>query len=71
MYDLQVRKKYEEVGLGMEVPPVFPRPLRVGQPVVARHPASRQLHDGIVLTAQRAQYRVQFNRAELATEIVR
>lgn len=55
----------------MEVPPVFPRPLRVGQEVVARHPATRQLHDGIILTAQRHQYRVQFHRSELTTDIIR
>lgn len=46
----------------MEVPPELPRPLKVGQAVVARHPITRQLHDGIILTIKSNKYRVQFNR---------
>lgn len=52
-----VRLKYDEVGVGMEVPPELPRPLRVGQAVTARHPATRQLHDGQVLTVKGSKYR--------------
>lgn len=52
-----VRTKNEEVGAGLEVPPELPRPLRVGQEVTARHPGTRQLHDGVVLTAKGGRYR--------------
>lgn len=52
-----VRRKYEEAGLGSEVPPELPRPLRVGQEVVARHPGTRQLHDGVILTVKGSKYR--------------
>jgi hypothetical protein len=34
----------------------------VSQAVVARHPVTRSLHDGIVLTTKPSRYRVQFNR---------
>jgi hypothetical protein len=46
----------------MEVPPELPRPLKVAQAVVARHPGTRSLHDGIILTIKSSKYRVQFNR---------
>jgi hypothetical protein len=52
-----VRRKYEEVGLGADVPPELPRPLRVGQEVVASHPVTRQLHDGLILTIKKDNYR--------------
>jgi hypothetical protein len=52
-----VRAKYEEVGLGGEVPPEIPRPLYVGEEVCARHPATRQLHDGVILTVKGTKYR--------------
>jgi hypothetical protein len=58
----RVRGAYEAVGVGNEVPTDLPRPLRVGQQVVARHPATRGLHDGIILTIKANKYRVQFNR---------
>ncbi|WIA17880.1 hypothetical protein OEZ85_009380 [Tetradesmus obliquus] len=67
----RVRAAYEAAGLGMEVPPELPRPLKVAQAVVARHPGTRSLHDGIVLTIKSSKYRVQFNRSELMTEVVR
>ena len=59
-----MRRTYEEVGVGQqEVPEELPRPLRVQQQVVARHPVTRQLHDGIILSIQSSsKYRVQFNR---------
>jgi hypothetical protein len=46
----------------MDVPPELPRPLKVAQAVVARHPGTRSLHDGIILTIKSSKYRVQFNR---------
>lgn len=53
---------YEAGGVGGEVPTDMPRPLRVGQSVVARHPGTRMAADGIVLTIKPSKYRVQFNR---------
>jgi hypothetical protein len=53
---------YEAGGVGGDVPTDMPRPLRVGQSVVARHPATRTAADGIVLTIKPSKYRVQFNR---------
>lgn len=52
-----MRRKYEELGLGVDAPPELPRQLRVGQEVVARHPATRALHDGVVLTIKGSRYR--------------
>jgi hypothetical protein len=40
----------------------LPRSLGVGQSVTARHPVTRQPHDGSVLTASNNSYRVQFDR---------
>lgn len=53
---------YEAGGVGGDVPTDMPRPLRVGQSVVARHPGTRTAADGIVLTIKPSKYRVQFNR---------
>ncbi|EFJ49734.1 hypothetical protein VOLCADRAFT_89488 [Volvox carteri f. nagariensis] len=64
------RLKYEEVALGMEVPHELPRQLRVGQEVTARHPHSRQLYDGVILTVKGNKYRVQFHRGDLMTEVI-
>lgn len=50
---------------------LLPRALAVGQRVIARHPATRQLHDGSVLTAAPNNYRVQFDRRELGVERVK
>lgn len=58
----RVRAVYEAGGVGGDVPTDMPRPLRVGQSVVARHPATRMAADGIVLTIKPSKYRVQFNR---------
>lgn len=57
-----MRSSYEAAGVGSEVSPDLPRPLKVGQAVVARHPVTRGLHDGIILTIKPNKYRVQFNR---------
>ena len=53
----KVRSKYAELGPGAEVPADFPRQLQVGQKVTARHPITRQLHDGDVLTVAANSYR--------------
>lgn len=55
----------------MDLPPELPKPLAVGQEVTARHPATRQLHDGTILTCTGSKYRVQFNRGDLMTEVVK
>lgn len=52
-----VRRRYDEIGVGQEVPPELAKPLRVGQEVVARHPQTRQLHDGSILTIKGSKYR--------------
>lgn len=66
-----VRAKYEEVGYGNETPAEMPKPLHVGQRVTARHPITRHLHDGDVLTVAPNCYRVQFDRRELGVELVK
>lgn len=58
----RIRAVYEAGGVGGDVPTDMPRPLRVGQSVVARHPGTRTAADGIVLTIKPSKYRVQFNR---------
>ncbi|GLC49109.1 hypothetical protein PLESTB_000183400 [Pleodorina starrii] len=70
-YREHARLKYEEVALGMEVSHELPRQLRVGQEVTARHPYSRQLYDGVILTVKGNKYRVQFHRGDLMTEVIR
>ena len=56
-YREAVRAKYEEVGLGNETPADLPKPLWVGQAVTARHPITRQIHEGSVLTVNPNHYR--------------
>ncbi|KAI8476314.1 MAG: hypothetical protein J3K34DRAFT_516727 [Monoraphidium minutum] len=70
LYRESVRKAIVDAG-GGALPPHMPRPLRVGQAVVSRHPVTRRLADGIILTMQPSRYRVQFNRSDLLTEVVR
>lgn len=53
----RVRAKYEEVGYGAQIPPDLPRQLQVGQRVTARHPVTRQIHDGDILTTAPKYYR--------------
>lgn len=50
---------------------VLPRPLNVGQRVLARHPVTRHYYDGSVLTVAPDAYRIQFDRTELGVELVR
>ena len=44
---------------------------QVGQRVTARHPVTRQLHDGDILTTGHSLYRVQFDRRELGVELIK
>jgi hypothetical protein len=69
LYRETVRRAYAEAaaagggpGAAAALPPGAPRPLRVGQAVVARHPVTKRLADGIILTTQPNRYRVQFHR---------
>lgn len=56
-YREAVRAKYEEVGLGNETPADLPKPLWVGQAITARHPITRQIHEGSILTVNPNHYR--------------
>ena len=49
----------------------LPGVIPVGARVVARHPTTRALHDGSILTLGANSYRVQFDRQELGVELVR
>jgi hypothetical protein len=53
---------YDEVAAGGMLPLEAPLQLQVSQAVVARHPVTRGLHDGIILSIKGPKYRVQFNR---------
>ncbi|KAL8486249.1 hypothetical protein ACS0TY_023092 [Phlomoides rotata] len=71
-YRDSVRKQYTElrkVGRG-GWPPDLPRPLSVGQCVVAIHPKTREIHDGRVLTVEHSRCQVQFDHHELGVEYV-
>ena len=61
-------------GGGGGVPPrtdvPLPASLRVGERVTARHPVTREVHDGSILTTAPDRYRVQFDRPELGVELV-
>lgn len=45
-----MREKYEKSNYNTDIPAALPRQLTVSQRVTARHPVTRQLHDGDVLT---------------------
>ncbi|CAL5228881.1 g12095 [Coccomyxa viridis] len=66
-----VREKYEKSSYNTDIPAALPRQLTVSQRVTARHPVTRQLHDGDVLTIAPDCYRVQFDRRELGVELVK
>ena len=53
-----------------ELPPGVPRPLAVGERVLAIHPRTRSVHPGQVLTVDVSRCRVQFDRLDLGTEAV-
>ncbi|XP_077241603.1 protein ALWAYS EARLY 3-like [Tasmannia lanceolata] len=71
-YRENVRAHYAELRTGARegLATDLPRPLSVGQRVIAIHPSTRDLHDGSVLTVDRNNCRVQFDRTELQSEIV-
>ena len=45
-----MRGKYEKSSYNTDIPAALPRQLTVSQRVTARHPVTRQLHDGDILT---------------------
>lgn len=67
-----VRKHYQEVRLGQRdgLPTDLPRPLTVGQRVIARHPKTKEVYNGSILTVDRNKCRVQFDRPEMGVELV-
>ncbi|KAL5783706.1 hypothetical protein ACOSP7_008735 [Xanthoceras sorbifolium] len=71
-YRESVRKHYAELRTGIRegLPRDLPRPLSVGQRVIAIHPKTRELHDGSVLTVDHDKCRVQFDRPEIGVEFV-
>lgn len=72
-YRESVRTYYAELRNGTRegLPADLSRPLFVGQHVIAVHPRTREIHDGVVLTVDHNTYRVQFNRRELGVESVK
>ncbi|XP_047310135.1 protein ALWAYS EARLY 3-like [Impatiens glandulifera] len=71
-YRDSVRTQYTEFRTGTTegIPSDLARPLSVGQRVAAIHPRTREIHDGSILTVDRARCRVQFDRPELGVEFV-
>lgn len=71
-YRESVRTHYHELRTGLRegLPADLARPLTVGQKVIARHPKTREIHDGSILTVDRSRCRVQFDRPELGVELV-
>ncbi|XP_052881896.1 protein ALWAYS EARLY 3 isoform X3 [Gossypium arboreum] len=71
-YRESVRRHYAELhaGIGEGLPTDLARPLSVGQPVIAVHPKTREIHDGSVLTVDYSRYRIQFDSPELGVEFV-
>eukprot|EP00250_Pteridium_aquilinum_P014030 c21731_g1_i1 orf=621-4265(+) len=71
-YRDSVRKHYQEVRLGQRdgLPTDLPRPLTVGQRVIARHPKTKEVYNGSILTVDRNKCRVQFDRPEMGVELV-
>ena len=52
-----MRNTYKDHTPGAELPSDVPKQLQVGSRVTARHPLTRQLHDGDVLTVNYNSYR--------------
>ena len=71
-YRESVRTYYDELRAGVRegLPEDLARPLSVGQRVIARHPRKGEIHDGSILTVDRDQCRVQFDRPDLGVEFV-
>ncbi|KAM1171627.1 hypothetical protein ACFX14_021853 [Malus domestica] len=69
-YRESVRTHYAELNAGTRegLPTDLARPLSVGQHVIAFHPTTREIHNGIVLTVDHSRCRVQFDQPELGVE---
>ena len=67
-----MRQHYTQLHIGTRegLPTDLPRPLSVGQQVIAIHPKTREVHDGKVLTVDHDSCRVQFDSPELGVEFV-
>lgn len=65
------RDFYSQEHMDPAIAATLPRQVAVGQKVIARHPLTRQIHDGSVLTAGFDNYRIQFYRRDLGVEMVR
>uniref|UniRef100_A0ACD5Y645 Uncharacterized protein n=1 Tax=Avena sativa TaxID=4498 RepID=A0ACD5Y645_AVESA len=72
-YREDVRKYYAELsdGLRDSLPADLARTFSVGQHVIVRHPSTRELCDGKVVTMERDCYKVQFDRTDLGVSIVK
>jgi len=75
-FRLAVRRKWQSLRTtaSATLPMGMPKPLFVSQRVTARHPKTRQLHDGQILSIapdKRAHVHVQFDRPELRVELLR
>ncbi|KAH7330857.1 hypothetical protein KP509_20G005600 [Ceratopteris richardii] len=70
-YRDSVRDHYKKVRLGRDgLPTDLPRPLSVGQRVIARHPKTKEVYNGSILTVDEDKCRVQFDRPEMGVELV-
>ncbi|CAK9869126.1 unnamed protein product [Sphagnum jensenii] len=71
-YRESVRTHYHELRIGLRecLPADLAHPLTVGQKVIARHPKTREMHDGSILTVDRCRCRVQFDDPDLGVELV-
>ncbi|GMH43926.1 hypothetical protein BSKO_11860 [Bryopsis sp. KO-2023] len=67
-YRMSVRAKYIECRIGCDGLPCA-KALRVGQQVVARHPITKRIHDGMVLSVGSSAYRVHFSH-DMGVEFV-
>ena len=67
-----VRKHYQDVRMGHlgGLPIDLPRPLMVGQRVIARHPKTKEHCKGSILTVDWNKCRVQFELQEMGVELV-
>ena len=54
---MRCRAAYRAAAAGKPLPPDVPRQLAVGQRVTARHPETRTIHEGRVLTVELHAYR--------------
>ena len=75
-FRMAVRRKWQSLRTtaSATLPMGMPKPLFVSQRVTARHPKTRQLHDGQILSIapdKRAHVHVQFDRPELRVELLR